>query len=752
MNNEVLYYEQPAACWEEALPLGNGSLGAMCYSTVGTDRIALNHDTLWTGYPRTVTRDGAYDAYKQAQALAKSGKYKAAQKELEQHFLTCWSQAYMPFGELRLRFDNDDNSDYSRSLSLANALLENRYTAGGIAFYKTAFISFPDEVFVYRIVSENQKPFSFTAETDCPLRSRTYIENGILITDGECPGDADTQSHEYPCNRLLYFDEPEKKGIQFRGALLIKTDGTLTANGTSLSVQNATTAELYFTIKTSYNGFDKLPVIEGKKYKNACIAVLEAAAARGYHELLQRHTEDYRAYYDRVTLHLTHEDNKLIPTDERLRRFADNKDDKGLYELLFHYGRYLLIASSREGSLATNLQGIWSDSIKPPWNANYTVNINTQMNYWPVLPCRMPELLQPYIDLLQMLSVAGESTAREFYHADGFTVHHNTDIWGHTAPVDGSASWAYWQGASGWLCRGLYEYYEYTQDKDYLLNTAFPMMKKAAQFYLDILVEDADGSLIISPATSPENTFLCGLGSAAVAKSSAMMNSIVLDLFTNCQKSCEALGIRDDFYQRLSCSIQKIKPLIIGKNGTVLEWNEELKETDVHHRHVSHLYALHPAGLIGKNDTALLSACRKTLVARGDDGTGWSLAWKVNFWARLADGNHALTLIDRLLTLVQPNTQSYRKGGVYPNLFDAHPPFQIDGNFGVLSGICEMLLQCDDDAIYLLPALPDKWATGSVTGLAAKGNVTVDIAWKDGKITDYKIHGNSAARRIVPCR
>lgn len=749
MSTENLYYTNPSKHYMDALPLGNGSLGAMCYCGVGEDIISLNHDTLWTGHPRRVTRDGAYEAYLKAQKMASKGRYKEAQDEIEKNFVTCWSQAYMPFGDLKIRFENESFEDYQRKLSLSEALLTSSYKSGGIAFRKTAFVSCPDDVLVYKIESENKKTFSFKLTIDCPLRSEAYTDGGVLIVDGECPGDADTQSSAYPCNSIIYSDRDEERGVLFRGAVMISTDGEKAEDKASLHVENATFAVIYLSIKTSYNGFDKYPAIEGREYKNACIDTLKKAESLGFDALKGRHIKDYIKYYDRVSFSLGGQDKKLIPIDERIRVFEENKEDTGLYVLLFNFGRYLLISSSREGTLATNLQGIWSNSIKPSWNCNYTVNINTQMNYWPVLPCNMPELMTPMVDLLKMLAVTGEETAKSFYNAGGFVVHHNADIWGHSVPLHGRASWAFWQGGSGWLCRSLYELYEYTLDKDYLKNTAFPIMKKAARFYLDILTEDEKGEYIICPATSPENMFKTKDGSVAVSKSTAMMNSIVLDLFINCKKSCEALKINDSFYDEICRSIPKIKSLSIGEKGEILEWNEPLDETDPCHRHVSHLYALHPAGLITEKDKELFEGCKKTLEIRGDDGTGWSLAWKVNFWARLLEGNHALKLIDRLLTLVDPDAENYRSGGVYPNLLDAHPPFQIDGNFGVLSGICEMLLQSDGENIYLLPALPDKWESGFVKGLAARGNITVDIEWEKGKVKNYTLHGDTSNINVI---
>lgn len=753
MYNNLLYYKKPAEDYMEALPLGNGSLGAMCYSSAPVDVISLNHDTLWTGYPRTVKKQGAYEAYIKAQKSALSGKYAKAQKEIEENFLTCWSQAYMPFGDLKLHFESEDLQNYERSLNLSEAVLTNSYKSGGVNFKKTAFVSYPDDVVVYRIESENGKSFSFTAELYCPLKNKTYISDGYIITDGECPGDADTQCPSYPCHSLIYSDKDKEKGILFRGAVKIDTDGKITGNKACLRIENSTFATIYFTLKSSFNGFAKSPFIQGKEYKNCCIETLEAAFKLGFDKLQKRHIADYKSYYDRVSFNLDKDAGELTATDERIKAFQNDRNDCGLYVLVFNFGRYLLISSSREGTQATNLQGIWSNSVKPSWNCNYTTNINTQMNYWPVLPCNMPELMTPLVDLIKTVSVTGEETAKSFYNAKGFVLHHNTDIWGFSSPVQGSASWGYWQGGSGWLCRSLFEIYEYTLDKKFLQKTAFPIMKKAAEFYLSILTEDENGELIICPGTSPENLFKTKLSAVATSKSTAMMNSIVLDLFINCKKSCEVLSVKDGFYNKICESIGRIKPLAIGEKGELLEWNEPLPEKEIHHRHVSHLYALHPAGLITpEKNKALFEGCKKTLEIRGDDGTGWSLAWKINFWARLRDGNHALVLIDRLLTLVGTDGENHRHGGVYPNLFDAHPPFQIDGNFGALSGICEMLMQSDGENIYLLPALPDKWKKGSIKGLQAKGNITVDIEWAKGKITDYTLHGDTENINVILCK
>ena len=753
----MLFYTKPAGYYMEALPLGNGSLGAMCNSGVSREEIQLNHDTLWTGRPGEV-KSGRYESYLKAQQLALQGKYKEAHEELSADFLMYCDQTkkgpgiYQTFGSLNLKFPFAEYSDYRRTLDMSDGVLHSSFVSGNETYVKTTFVSHPGKAVVYRIEALNKSRFSFEAELSCPLKNTTYIQDNTLITDGECYGYDD---YEFIPEDGITPDQA--RGVLFRGALNVDCDGTVTAGDNRLQISDVTYAVLYFSIESSYNGYDKYPAIEGKEYKNACLSYIEAARTMDYEALLAEHIADHSAYYDRVWLKLEAHKETVLPTDERLKLFETDRSDLSLYALLFNFGRYLLIASSRAGSRATNLQGIWNQDVKAKWGGCYIYNINTQMNYWPVLPCNMPELMEPLVQLVKDLSVAGEHTARGIFHARGFVVNHGGDIWGHTAQCGYDPRHGYFPTGSGWLCQNLYQIYAYTQDKTYLAETIFPIMKKAAEFYLDVLVEDTDHTLILCPAASPENGFYCDDMRIEVSKSSAMMNSIVRDLFGNCKKACEDLGIRDSFYEEVCQAWKRIKPLQIGADGTILEFDEPVKEYWPDHRHISHLYALYPAGEITQKDTELFEACKKSLLGRGEkrgmDQAGWSMAWKVSCWARLKDGNRAQNMLNLLLNPVDGSLDSFDyvgdENGVFPNMFLSCPPFQIDASYGVVAGICEMLLQSDEDNIYLLPALPDDWKDGSVKGLAARGNVTVDIEWKAGKVTDYTIHGQLGNRNVV---
>lgn len=753
--NNIVWYNSPAKYWTDAFPLGNGFLGGMFFCSDKTDRIALNRDTLWTGFPREIKKDGAYEAYKKAQNSVLGGDFVSAQKELTDNFLTCWSQAYLPLGDLYIEhgFSLSQAKEYKRKLNLETAVLDCEYEKSGVKITKQAFISNPADVLAYKISSSRAINFAVSFKTQ--LKNSAVAASDTITVDGICPSDSGSKMAKYPCAELPYSDKPEEQGISFRTVIKVVSNGKLCASNGKIRVSDSTEATVFLCTKTNFKDGLTPPCKSDVEYRNACVNAVNSAAKKGYDALKAEHTADYGKYYSRTSFTLCQKGkNSDLPTNERLLAFKADKSDFELYELFWNFAKYLTVSSSREGSRATNLQGIWSENLRAPWNSNYTININTEMNYWPTLCFDMTELIFPLFDLIGLMSVTGEATARDYYNAGGFTAHHNSDIWGFTAPTYGDTQWGYWQGGSGWLCHSLFEYYEYTGDKKFLCETALPLLKKACEFYSDILTDTGNSKLSVCPATSPENTFKHNDKSTSVAKSSTIMDAIVLDCFENYLKACETAGINDEFTKKISEKAKKIKPFKTGSQGQLLEWDDEYKECDKHHRHVSHLIGLHPFSLINADDTPeLFEACKKTLEIRGDAGTGWSLAWKINFHARLRNADKAYELLNMQLNPVRSRKKSSFNygdgGGTYPNLFDAHPPFQIDGNFGAASGINEMLVQSDGKSVYLLPALPKQWKNGSVKGFRVKGNAKIDFSWKDGKVTEYELHTDNKELKVI---
>lgn len=740
INENILMYTSPANEWEEALMLGNGRIGAMVFSKTDCEKISLNEDTLWSGFPRDTACVEDDSHFKKARALALEGKLSEAQECIEQNMTGRWSNAYLPLGDMLIDFGSDGKAEnYKRTLKLREGLCTTEYSKDGACFKQEVFVSYPDDVMVVRITSSKKKAISFTLTFESQLKSESFCEDGLLKLLGECPADS-MPPYVDTDNPIVYYDNDEHRGVQFLAAALVRNDGgEVSFSENSVKVSGADTAEIIFSVKTSFNGFDKHPYLQGKEYKDACVNTLKKAAEKSFDELKKLHIDDVCALYDRTDFSLNLNSKNYLPTDERLKLYENDNSDETLPELLFNFGKYLIIASSRYGTQPTNLQGIWNRHMRPPWSSNYTVNINTEMNYWPVLPCSLFECHEPLVRMLGELCTSGKKTAKTYFGARGFTAFHNTDLWRLTTPVGskrvGSAAFAFWPMAAGWLVRHLFEEYLYTLDTDFLKNTAYPIMKESALFLYDILTEDEDGYLIACPSTSPENHFFYKGKDCAVAKTSTMTLSIIRDVFENCIKSCEVLDCDGEFKSELETALKKLAPYKIGSNGQLLEWDSEYEEVEIHHRHTSHLYSLHPAHYITPVKTPeLAEACRHSLEIRGDDGTGWSLGWKINHWARLKDGNHALKLIKRQLRFVDVYAELYNGGGTYANMFDAHPPFQIDGNFGATAGICEMLTQSDGETIELLPALPDEWTEGHINGISARGAVKLDIQWKDRKL------------------
>lgn len=752
-DSKTLFYKSAAKSWLQALPLGNGFLGAMVYGRTDKETVSMNSDTLWTGFPReTVLKDNAYESFLKARELVLNGEYRKGQDIIEENILANCSQAYMPLCDIKIAYKALlPRKNYKRFLDLENGINTVEYSRGCGNFKRTSFVSAPHNAYIDRIISDKKGTVNFTVTLKTKLKGNVYSENDVLILDGICPSNSPANREVAPFkDEPMYAEDEKNQGMHFRCAIKVKTDGAVNCNEKGISVSDASEATIIFCTENSFNGFDKHPVLEGKEYKNACLERLENVSSLPYSTLEKAHIKDFSSYFNRVTLDLGTDNKGDVPTDKRLINHNKGEADIALYTLMFNFGRYLVISGSRPGSQATTLQGIWNDKLSPPWSSNYTVNINTEMNYWPVLPCNLYEFNQPIIQLAKDLSVKGEKTAKHIYNARGFCAHHNVDIWRFSDPARGDAQWGFWPMSGAWFCQHVYNHYLYTNDKNYLKETAYPILKKCSQFILDMLVEDKDGYLIMAPSTSPENEFLIDGVAMSVSETTTMTMTLVKEVLGNTIKAAEILGETDEDIKNAKAVLPRLLPFKIGSKGQLLEWYKELTEHEPHHRHKSHLYGLHPGNLITPDETPeLAQACIRSLELRGDNGTGWSLGWKINMWARLWDGDHALKLLDiQLRPVPAAKNVRYHGGGTYPNLFDAHPPFQIDGNYGCTSGICEMLLQSREGKIFLLPALPAPWKNGKVTGLKAIGNITVDMEWENGELKNYKLCGNTEGIEI----
>ena len=739
MENQI-WMRQSAKHWEEALPLGNGRLGAMMFGGGREERIALNEETFWSGYPRETNRPGAAEYYGQARDLALKGDYPQAQALVEDRLLGGFTQSYLPLGDLVLiHHGNEEATALTRRLRLDRAVHETAYELGGVRYTRVAFVSHPDQALFIRVTADKPGALNLEALLRTPLRGNMEAEGNQAWMDILAPSNV-VPSYIDCDDAIQYEDAPEKRGMRARVLITMTAEGGwVSPCADGLRAEGADTVEIRLFARTSFSGFHRQPFTDGLDEKRLCRDDAEKARSFDWKTALSRHLTDYKALFDRVSLTLGDGRCENLPTDQRL--YAAKEDDAGLCALLYHFGRYLLIASSRPGGQPANLQGIWNQDARAIWSCNYTININTQMNYWAAEQSTLPELCQPLFQLIVDLCETGQRTAQMHYGARGAAAHHNTDLWRLSNPVGeryrGFAGCAFWPLGLGWLLRHLMEHDRYHPDDAFLRTWALEPHRLATRFFLDTAVEDRDGFLTIAPAVSPENQFYDGGQKCRVSARAAMTTQIMREVWENYLLILRRLKLDEPMAQEVKEALSKLAPLQTGSKDQALEWEREFEEAEPEHRHISHLYALYPGE---STDEKLLAAARQSLLLRGDEGTGWSLAWKTAAWARLGEGDHALKLLRRQLQPVEAGTEcNLNHGGSYISLLDAHPPFQIDGNFGSCAAIGQMLLQERDGWITMLPALPTAWKTGSVRGMRAPKDVTVDFDFSNGLLTHLTV-------------